>query len=87
MNSEWTADYDQNKIRITNSWITGEKLFVNEELQDERLSFLVSNLTGNARNLTGEKVLIKANISGFFTSNCRLFIDDKKIKLKQTKQI
>jgi len=85
MNSEWIADYDGNKIRVTNSWITGEKLFVNDELQDEQLNFTASNLTGNVRNINGEKVLIKTNISGFFTSNCRLFIDDKKIKLQQTK--
>ena len=85
MNSEWIADYNGNKIRITNSWFTGEKLFVNEKLQDEQLNFTTSNLTGNVRNIDGEKVLIKANMSGFFTANCRLFIDDKKIELKQTK--
>ena len=85
MKSEWTADFDGNKIRLTNSWFTGEKLFVNEELQDEQLNFTTSNLTGSVQNKNGEKVSIKANMSGFFTANCRLFVDNKKIELKQTK--
>ena len=32
MRSEWIANYEGNEIKITNSWITGEKLFVNNEI-------------------------------------------------------
>ena len=58
---------------------------MNNELQDEQLSFITpSNLTGNLINKQGEKLNIKTNISGFFTVSCRLFIDNKKVELKQT---
>jgi hypothetical protein len=46
MKSIWIANYEGNEIRIENSWFRGEKLIVNNKLQDERLSFLSSNLTG-----------------------------------------
>jgi hypothetical protein len=48
MKSEWIAEYEGNPIKVTNRWFTGGKLFVNSELQDDRLSFMSisSNLTG-----------------------------------------
>ena len=86
MKSEWIADYDENVIKVTNSWFSGEKLFVNNELQDEQLSFITpSNMTGSLIDNNGMKLNIKTNISGFFTVSCRLFIDNKKVELKQTK--
>lgn len=86
MKSEWTANYEGNEIKVTNSWFNGERLFINNELQDEQLSFITpSNLTGSLIAKNGEKLNIKTNISGFFTVSCRLFIDNKKIELNQTK--
>ena len=59
---------------------------MNNELQDEQLSFITpSNLTGSLTDKNGVKLNIKTNISGFFTVSCRLFIDNKKVELKQTK--
>jgi hypothetical protein len=84
MKSEWIAKYENHDIKIVNNWFTGEKLFVNNELQDEQLNFITpSKMTGNLLNIKGEKLNIKANISGFFTVSCRLFIDNKKIDLQQ----
>lgn len=84
MKSEWIAKYEDNDIKIVNNWFTGEKLFVNNELQDEQLNFITpSKMTGNLLNIKGEKLNIKANISGFFTVSCRLFVDNKKIDLQQ----
>lgn len=78
--------YEETDIIITNNWFNGEKLYVNNELQDEQLNFVTpSNLTGNLINKKGEKLNIKTNISGFFTVSCRLFIDNKKVELKQIK--
>ena len=77
--STWIANYEGNEIRIENSWIHGEKLFVNNKLQDERLSFFSSNLTGHLISRNGEKQSIKANLSGYFTIGCRLFVNDEKI--------
>ncbi len=85
MESEWIAKYEETDIKVTNDWFSGEKLYVNNELQDEKLSFITSNLTGNLINKQGEKLDIKTNISGFFTVSCRLFIDNKKVEVKQTK--
>ncbi|WP_426092560.1 hypothetical protein [Flavobacterium sp. DSR3-2] len=86
MKSEWIAKYEETDIKIINNWFSGEKLYVNNELQDEQLSFITpSNLTGNLINKQGVKLNIKTNISGFFTVSCRLFIDNKKVELKQTK--
>lgn len=86
MKSEWIANYEGNEIKVTNSWSSGERLFVNNELQDEQLNFITpSNMTGSLVDKSGKTVGIKANISGFFTVSCRLFIDHKKIELKQTK--
>lgn len=85
MKSEWNTLYEDTEIKITNSWFSGEKLFINNELQDEQLNYITpSNLTGILVNKQGEKLGVKANISGFFTVSCRLFIDNKKVELKQT---
>jgi hypothetical protein len=86
MKSEWTLKYDDNEIKVTNSWFGGEKLFVNNELQDEQLNFITpSKMTGSLVDKNGKKLNIKTNISGFFTVSCRLFIDHKKVELQQTK--
>ena len=86
MKSEWITKYEETEIKIINNWFSGEKLYVNNELQDEQLSFITpSNMTGSLINNKGEKLNIKANISGFFSVSCRLFIDNRKVVLKQTK--
>jgi hypothetical protein len=85
MKSEWIAKYDENVIKVTNSWFSGEKLIVNNELQDEQLSFNTPNMTGSLIDKNGMKLNIKTNVSGFFTTSCRLFIDNKKVELKQKK--
>ena len=86
MKSEWIAQYEETEIKITNNWFSGEKLYINNQLQDEQLNFITpSNMTGNLVNKQGEKLNIKTNISGLFSVSCRLFIDNRKVELKQTK--
>ena len=86
MKSEWIANYENNQIKITNNWFTGEKLFINNELQDEQFNFITpSTMTGIITTQKGEKLPVKTNISGLFTVSCRLFIDNKKIALKKIK--
>jgi len=77
----WNANYEGNKIRIENSWFLGEKLYVNNKLQDEKVSIFSSNLTGHIVSKDGEKIPIKVNLSGLLTIECRLFIDDEKIEV------
>ena len=81
----WIAQYEGNEIRIENSWSRGEKLFVNNKLQDERLNFLVSDLTGHIISKDGKKLPVKVNMSGWFTMGCRLFVDDEKVEVTKTK--
>ena len=85
MKSEWITNYEGNEIKITNNWFSGEKLFVNNELQDEQLNFITpSNMTRSLIDKSGNKLDVKTNISGLFSVSCRLFIDNKKITLQQT---
>jgi hypothetical protein len=86
MKSEWMATYEGSEIKVTNGWFTGEKLFVNNQLQDEQLNFITpSQMTGKLTATNGAELNIKTNLSGFFSVNCRLFVDNKKVELQQTK--
>lgn len=86
MNSEWIANYDDNTIKITNNWFSGEKLFINDKLQDEQLNFITpSKMTGILTDKNGNKLHVKTNISGFLKVSCRLFVNHKKLEIKQVK--
>ena len=82
--SIWIANYEGNEIRVENSW-RGEKLYVNNKLQDERTSLVSANLVGHLISKNGEKKSIKANLGGTFTIKCRLFVDDEKVEVTKTK--
>ena len=83
MKSIWTAVYKKNEIKIENTWFNGERLFVNNELQDERRGLFSSNLSGHIYNLNNERENIKVNLGGFYKIECKLFINDKKIEVSQ----
>ena len=40
MKSEWITKYEETKIKITNNWFSGVKLYINSELQNEQLNFI-----------------------------------------------
>jgi len=80
----WTANYDGNVIRIENLGFSGEKLFVNNKLQDEKVSIFGADLTGHVVSNDGERKPIKVNLGGWFTISCRLFVDDEKIEVRKT---
>ncbi|KIA86105.1 hypothetical protein [Kaistella jeonii] len=85
MKSIWTATYENNTIKITNTWFSGEQLYVNEVLQDKKFGAISSNLTGHIMNSKNEKELIKATIFGWYKAECILFINDKEVAIKQEK--
>lgn len=85
MKSEWIANYENSEIRIVNSWLNGEKLFVNNEIQDERFGVFGSDLTGHVINGKGERKNIKVNLGGLLAVSCRVFIDDKMMTLTKIK--
>lgn len=85
MKSEWIGKHENSEIKVVNTWFDGEKLFVNNELQDERFGLFGSDLSGHVINEKGERKNIKVNLGGALTISCRVFIDDKKIMLKKVK--
>lgn len=86
MKSIFKALYNNQEIRVENSWFGGEKLFVNNELQDETVNYYTpARLTGHIIE-NGNKLPIKANLySSGISIKCSLFIDDKKIKTHKVK--
>lgn len=86
MKSIWETNYQNNQIKIINTWFNGERLYVNDELQDRKRKFFSSDLKGHIRTSAGEKVEIKANlIANLASINCILFVDDKEVKLTKVK--
>ena len=89
MKSTWQATYENNTIKIVNTWLSGERLYVNGNLQDYNKNMLssASHLTGHLISINREKLLIKAKLfqKGFFV-DCMLFIDDKIVSVKKVKQ-
>jgi hypothetical protein len=85
MKSEWIANFENSEIRIVNTWLNGEKLFVNNEIQDERFGVFGSDLTGHLINEKGERKNIKVNLGGLLAVSCRIFIDDKMMTLTKVK--
>lgn len=83
MKSIWIAVYEDCEIKIENTWFNGARLYVNGKLQDERFGWYSTDLTGNIFTKNGEKHLIKVNLGGTLFVGCRLFIDDKKVDVKQ----
>ena len=71
MKSEWITKYEETNIKITNNWFSGEKLYINSELQNEQLNFITpTNLSSYLNYKQGQNLYTKTNISGFFTVSC-----------------
>lgn len=85
MKTTWTTMHENNEIKIVNTWLHGEQLFVNNELQDERFGSFTSDLTGHIINSKNEKEYIKVNLGGFLKVDCRLFVNDKKLIVTKNK--
>ena len=72
---KWEVKYGENIIRVENGW-DGEKLFVNDELQDKQVGITNrSRLWGKLS--TGEE--IKVSLGGFWGIHCLIFVDNKLI--------
>jgi hypothetical protein len=71
--------YEDHDIRVENSWFDGERLYVNGQLQDENLGVaLRATLMGVLKSDNRTKH-IKVALGGFFTINCKIFVDNKLI--------
>lgn len=66
-------------IRVENSWFSGEKLYVDSELQDQNLGFnLGASLTGMLRTDKGNEP-IKVALGGTWQIHCKIFVDYKLV--------
>ncbi len=85
MTSIWIANYENNTIKVENTWFKGERLYVNDDLQDDTKSLMSAVLTGHLVNSKGERENIKVNLGGFTKVSCKLFINDKLVEVTQEK--
>ncbi|PIC89346.1 hypothetical protein CSV71_10520 [Sporosarcina sp. P21c] len=86
MKKVFEAIYDDHRIQVENRWFTGEKLYVDGELQDENLGLAFrGTLHGKLRNDTNETKSIKVTMGGFFSIHCKIFIENQLISAYQIK--
>lgn len=76
----WYTAHHHHQIRVEASWFTGERLYVDGELQDEQIGYLTrSRLYGVTRKDGVADERIKVSIGGWFTLGCRIFVSDRMI--------
>ena len=76
----WNTTHKGHHIRVENGWFSGERLFVDGEMQDERKGFAFrSQLSGRIRSGEGEGAMIKVSLGGWFVIDCQIFVDDRLI--------
>lgn len=76
MSKKFEVTYKGQQITVENGWFSGEKLYVDNQLQDENIGLgfrarLRGELSGNEE--------VKVSIGGNFTINCRIFVDNQLI--------
>jgi len=75
---KWELNHSGNVIVVENRY-SGERLYVNGELQDEQVGFASrARLWGQLH--TGET--IKVSLGGYFAVHCKIFIDNKLVLSK-----
>lgn len=79
MKKTFEVMHDGHHIQVLNSWFTGEKLYVNGQLQDENLGLaLRAELNGELKS-NDDRKSIKVAMGGFFKVNCRIFVENNLI--------
>lgn len=83
MKNRFEVMHNDHHIQVENSWFTGEKLYVDGQLQDENLGLgLRAVLNGELKSDEGRK-RIKVALGGFFKLNCRIFVENNLIYPKE----
>ncbi|WP_067842197.1 hypothetical protein [Amphibacillus sediminis] len=87
MKKVFEVTYEGHQIQVVNTWFNGEKLYVDGKLQDENIGFgLRAALTGILKSSHDVTKSIKVSLGGFFTINCRIFIDNVLVYPKQAQK-
>ncbi|PIC99630.1 MULTISPECIES: hypothetical protein [unclassified Sporosarcina] len=77
MKKVFEAIYEGHRIQVENRWFSGEKLYVDGELQDENLGVAFrGTLNGRIRNKGNGSKSIKVALGGFFSVHCKVFVDN-----------
>lgn len=71
--------YNGHHIQVENSWFTGEKLFVDGQLQDENLGLGIRAILNGKLKSNEDRKSIKVALGGFLKINCRIFVDNNLI--------
>lgn len=76
----WEIAYKGHEIRVENRALSGERLVVDGETQDEQKGFAFrSRLRGKIVDGEGAGETIKVSLGGWFTVSCSIFVDEKLI--------
>ncbi len=75
----WKFNYEGSTVEVQNGF-NGEKLFVNNQLQDEQVGLASqSRLYGEVISTAGEKKQIKVSLGGWLKIICIVFIGNKEV--------
>lgn len=86
MKKVFEATYENHRIQVENRWFTGEKLYIDGELQDENLGLSFRGiLHGLIRNKGNESKSIKVTLGGFFSIHCKVSVDNVVVPSFQIK--
>ncbi|WP_077601482.1 hypothetical protein [Oceanobacillus sojae] len=77
MKKVFDATCEGHHIQVVNTWLNGEKLYVDGKLQDENLGLaLRATLRGILKKNDQITKNIKVSIGGIFTMKCKIFVDN-----------
>jgi len=79
MKKTFEVMHNGHHIQVVNSWFTGEKLYVDGQLQDENLGLGVRAVLNGELKSNEDRKSIKVAIGGFFKINCRIFVENNLI--------
>jgi len=78
---EWVFNYGENRIEVT-AGLT-EKLYINDELVDQKKGISLSRVELGGQLKTGEKV--RAAIIGGMTAKCEVYVGNEQLQIVATK--
>lgn len=79
MKKTFEVMYNGHHILVENNWFTGEKLYVDGQLQDENLGLGLRAILNGELKSNEDRKSIKVAMGGFFKISCRIFVDNNLI--------
>ncbi len=83
MKKTFEVMFNDHHIQVENNWFTGEKLYVDGQLQDENLGLGIRGILNGELKDIEDKKSIKVALGGFFKINCRIFVGHNLIYPKK----